>query len=593
MTDVTRRVEHIMGELSYSGEVAGNMRAALLARLEGLLIGNRGLMLDTRESLPDHGALFDARVVVELEAIGDDDDKCFLMGLLLIRLAEYRRMMGPSRELKHVLVIEEAHRLLSAASESNQAGFGIAEGQGRRGVHKHARRGPVLRPRNGDRRPSAHEAGPEVLKNTNLKIAHRTVARDDREALAATMAMDDDRSLALATLKKGEAGVFAEGDDAPLLIAVTKKSLPGPPTEALLRERFVSWTGRLDLEWGATAGLGVGREAAKRLAASEQTLNAVVRMVVSAQHETFDHLREMYGDLTLRLDRDSPPGADVQSWRSSVLNLTTSQLVVEMSAAHGWTYDAASRARELLMVLLDACGQPGQSGVRAVRPWCARGPAKDGAGAVGVATADPSACPTYAQGCCPYVFAAGRLLRQPRWRQSADQYLADFDSSFSTMAAEELRVRLLNNLCVLAQEIVRVPAAWDAPGERPDMYRTVTEAARCLWQQLNLTRPCCSAVVCPIDQVPRRHGRRLRREHFMSPGNDRVPSADAPLHHRLHHRHRSTTASCRRLRQSGGTTTPPQPCSLNLRRPDPTPPERLLPGRRPLTPGRHRASPRP
>lgn len=495
LTDVTRRVEQIMGDLSYSGEVAGNMRAALLARLEGLLIGNRGLMLDTREHLPDE-ALFDARVVVELETIGDDDDKCFLMGLLLIRLAEFRRLRGPNDKLQHLLVIEEAHRLLSAASESNQAGFGSPKAKAVEAftnmlaeVRSYGQ-GMVI----ADQVPT--RLAPEVLKNTNLKIAHRTVARDDREALAATMAMDDERSLALATLTKGQAGVFAEGDDAPLLIAVEWKGTLPAPTEGLLRERFTSWTKAWRLRWSASSGLGVGREAAKRLASSDQTVTAVVRMLVSAQHDTLDHLRTMYNELALRLDRVAPAGIEPADWRRSVLSLTTSQLVVELSAAHGWSPSVALRATQHLTALLTACDKYDMTGRSGAGPEALDGLRKLAPELWRVPASDPSACPHCAKGCCAFAFAAARLLRQPRWRQVADGIIADYDRAVATSSDDELRSSVSNQLRALAQEIIRVPEAWDAPGEPTDIYGSVTAAALCLWQQANLTDPQRSAWWC-------------------------------------------------------------------------------------------------
>jgi hypothetical protein len=60
----------------------------------------------------------------------------------------------------------------------------------------------------------------DAIKNTNLKIAHRTVAEDDRKALAGSMAMTEVQGRALITLGQGEAAVFAEGDDAPILVQV-------------------------------------------------------------------------------------------------------------------------------------------------------------------------------------------------------------------------------------------------------------------------------------------------------------------------------------------------------------------------------------
>jgi len=85
---------------------------------------------------------------------------------------------------------------------------------------------------------------PDVMKNTNLKIAHRVVSADDREALAGAMAMDEKQSRALTALEIGEAAVFSGGDDAPLLVRIplAKDALsPVPPNDDAVHEHMTRW----------------------------------------------------------------------------------------------------------------------------------------------------------------------------------------------------------------------------------------------------------------------------------------------------------------------------------------------------------------
>lgn len=49
---------------------------------------------------------------------------------------------------------------------------------------------------------------------------HRLLARDDRELLGATMAMDEAQTRHLAILRVGQAVVYAEGDDHPCLLKI-------------------------------------------------------------------------------------------------------------------------------------------------------------------------------------------------------------------------------------------------------------------------------------------------------------------------------------------------------------------------------------
>jgi hypothetical protein len=57
----------------------------------------------------------------------------------------------------------------------------------------------------------------DVIKNTAVKITHRLPAADDRDAVGATMNMTRAQNRFLVTLKPGEAAVFADGMDYPLL----------------------------------------------------------------------------------------------------------------------------------------------------------------------------------------------------------------------------------------------------------------------------------------------------------------------------------------------------------------------------------------
>jgi DNA helicase HerA-like ATPase len=222
ISELVAKTELIIRNLGYSGEITSNMRAALVTRLSSLLIGGKGRMLDVQASTTD-AVLFGGHSVLELERIGDDDDKALIIGLILIRLAELRRAeRAPAHQLRHILVLEEAHRLLS-----RQGGTQVAE-QGdpkQKAIETFVNllaevraygQGIII----ADQVPT--RLVPEVLKNTNLKITHRLVAADDRAAVAATMAMDDAQSLYLATLTNGVAAVFGEGDDAPLLVEIDR-----------------------------------------------------------------------------------------------------------------------------------------------------------------------------------------------------------------------------------------------------------------------------------------------------------------------------------------------------------------------------------
>ncbi len=112
LSDLVQKVPQVTHRLGYDEKVEADIQAALISRLQSLLVGGKGAMLDTATSLP-MDTILGRPTIIELERLGDDVDKALLMVLLLVRLAEYRRRARASDALVHVTVFEEAHRLLA------------------------------------------------------------------------------------------------------------------------------------------------------------------------------------------------------------------------------------------------------------------------------------------------------------------------------------------------------------------------------------------------------------------------------------------------------------------------------------------------
>jgi hypothetical protein len=67
--------------------------------------------------------LFDQNVIVDLSRVGSSEKKSQIMGILVIRLSEYRmsNANGMNQPLKHVTVLEEAHNILKRTSTEQQS----------------------------------------------------------------------------------------------------------------------------------------------------------------------------------------------------------------------------------------------------------------------------------------------------------------------------------------------------------------------------------------------------------------------------------------------------------------------------------------
>ncbi len=128
--------------------------------------------------------------MLEIEDVGDDADKAFLMGTVLIRLAEHLRLTHRTGTrppgLAHLTVVEEAHRLLRRPEPNGAGGAGAAA----HAVELFAGLLAEIRAY-GEGLVIAEQIPArlvqDVIKNTAVKVAHRLPAADDREAVGATM----------------------------------------------------------------------------------------------------------------------------------------------------------------------------------------------------------------------------------------------------------------------------------------------------------------------------------------------------------------------------------------------------------------------
>jgi DNA helicase HerA-like ATPase len=220
LTDLQRAAVRIVTEVGYSQRVTDDVLGFIKVRLSSLRLGTTGRFLEGGHQL-DFGRLLRTNAVLEIEDVGDDSDKAFLMGTVLIRLAEHLRLAHRDRPgrpagLRHLTVIEEAHRLLRRPEADGGAGGAAAHAvEMFAGLLAEVRaygEGLVI----AEQIPG--RLVPDVIKNTAVKITHRLPAADDREAVGATMNMTAAQNRFLVTLTPGEAAVFTDGMDFPLLV---------------------------------------------------------------------------------------------------------------------------------------------------------------------------------------------------------------------------------------------------------------------------------------------------------------------------------------------------------------------------------------
>ena len=217
LADLQRMAGQVVGEIGYSEDVKADVHGFVAVRLSSLRLGTTGRFLEGGHPV-GFGKLLRSNVVLEIEDVGDDRDKAFLMGTVLLRLVEHLRLArrhetGAEPGLRHLTVFEEAHRLLRRPGrDGGAAAHAVELFAGLLAEIRAYGEGIVI----AEQIPA--KLIPDVIKNTAVKIVHRLPAADDREAVGATMNLSRAQSQYLVTLAPGQAAVSVDGMDHPLLV---------------------------------------------------------------------------------------------------------------------------------------------------------------------------------------------------------------------------------------------------------------------------------------------------------------------------------------------------------------------------------------
>jgi hypothetical protein len=222
LSDLLVEVERVVESAGYGDEVARNLKAALKTRVGNLCLGPKGLSLDTYEQVPD-ALLYGSPVILGLAAFGSHEEQALLMGMIMTRLFEYRTVQGmpPGEGLRHLLVVEEAHRLLKrggqrSSEEGNMAFQAVQMFSAMIAEIRAYGQGFVV----AEQLPSL--LAEEVVKQTGLKVIHRLTPREDRDVVGDAMALSEEQKLALCVLSTGEAVAFMEGMDGAVRVRVDR-----------------------------------------------------------------------------------------------------------------------------------------------------------------------------------------------------------------------------------------------------------------------------------------------------------------------------------------------------------------------------------
>jgi len=246
LRDVLDIMPEIIKRQGFDERLHDEYLGSIRARLQGLLVGAKGLMLNCKRSV-SFDDLLDRNVILELEGIRNGAEKSLIIGFVLTNLlvAIKRKFKAgrdgkPNVKVRHITLVEEAHRLMSKFMPGDNANkkhavemFAdmLAE------IRKYGESMIIA-----DQIPN--KLTPDVLKNTNIKIVHRIFAQDDKDVIGSTMALTEAQRNFLSNLEVGHAVAFS--GDWPKAVHVkvdyvTNTSATEDITNEELRERTLAY----------------------------------------------------------------------------------------------------------------------------------------------------------------------------------------------------------------------------------------------------------------------------------------------------------------------------------------------------------------
>lgn len=219
LEDLINKVPEIVDEQGFDIRLKSDYIGSIKARLMGLLMGSKGMMLNTKRSV-DFKYLLERKVVLELEEIRNGSEKSLIMGFVLTNLMQAikGKFIETGKAYNHITLVEEAHRLLSKYTPGDSMNM-------KQGVETFTDMLAEIRKYGEclvivDQIPN--KLTPEILKNTNTKIVHKLFASDDKDAIGNTIVLDKDQKEFLSNLETGRAIVFSQGYNKALQVQIKK-----------------------------------------------------------------------------------------------------------------------------------------------------------------------------------------------------------------------------------------------------------------------------------------------------------------------------------------------------------------------------------
>ncbi len=206
--DVVEILPELLKKSEFSAQTKGDYIGSLVTRVESLTNGLLGQIFS--DNAIEDSVMFDENTIVDLSRIGSAETKALLMGVIVLKLNEYRQSTatGTNCPLKHITILEEAHNLLKRTSteqgqeSSNVQGKSVEMISNSIAEMRTYGEGFII----VDQSPTAVDVS--AIKNTNTKIVMRLPEQNDCEAVGRSIGLNEAQILELSKLDKGVAAIY-------------------------------------------------------------------------------------------------------------------------------------------------------------------------------------------------------------------------------------------------------------------------------------------------------------------------------------------------------------------------------------------------
>ncbi|KAB5604756.1 ATP-binding protein [Bifidobacterium jacchi] len=219
--DVLEALPRIINSSAYSSDSKGDYTGALVTRVKSLTNGISGQVLCSDDDIVDED-MFDRNTIVDLSRVSSLETKSLIMGVMILKLNEYRMCQGgENKELSHVTVLEEAHNILKKAPEGGAEGANVQAksvemiGSAIAEMRTYGEGFIIV-----DQSPTAVDIS--AIKNTNTKIIMRLPDHDDEILAGHSLGLNDSQIKEVSRFPIGVAAVYQNNWVEAVLVNIDK-----------------------------------------------------------------------------------------------------------------------------------------------------------------------------------------------------------------------------------------------------------------------------------------------------------------------------------------------------------------------------------